>query len=228
MMTLPGRDSRETLSATRPLGRRPRSSHSRPAILRAARDLLRNRPAETVSMDLVATQAGVTRRTVYNQFADSAALFRATREELIREVRCLLPGPIPPAPSPCLALRRYCSAIAGTLRDARYVELMGSILRDGWAAPWFVERYQDQIRLPLMRGLEARMVALPTGGRWSEGEMRRLAVNLLGSIESLSLSAGGLLPLERTESGADDSMSDLIDGFLSRIVLPPAPDAAGA
>src|SRR5687768_10011647 len=91
------------LPGARRLAMRPH--RSRAAILAAARDLFRNRPSDSVSMEMIAMRAGVTRRTVYNQFVDSAELFRATREELILEVAELLPLAVAGDLSPRAALR---------------------------------------------------------------------------------------------------------------------------
>lgn len=210
----------------RPLSaaRRPiiRPHRSRAAILAAARTLFRGRPSETVSMEMIAARAGVTRRTVYNQFADAAELFRATREELILEVAALLPLDVGGNLPPRLALGAYCSEVAHAFSDPRFVELLGSILRDGWSAPWFVEAYQRHIRLPVVRRLETYLQALQPGPA-SEADMSRAALSLLASIESIVLSTRLLPGIDCADDDLAECPPEVVDGFIAR-VLP----AAGA
>ena len=56
---------------------RPKDLEKRAAILEAAMALFPERGYEGVSMDAIAQQAGVSKLTVYNHFADKEALFAA-------------------------------------------------------------------------------------------------------------------------------------------------------
>lgn len=58
----------------------------RQALITAARLELRSRPANEISMQRVADRAGLSRRTLYNQFADRNRLFEALIEELLRDI----------------------------------------------------------------------------------------------------------------------------------------------
>lgn len=208
----------QVVRAARPRAMAPMRPHrSRGAILTAARALYRDRPAENVSMEMIALRAGLTRRTVYNQFADAAELYRATREELIFEVVGLVPlragGDLPPR----AALRAYCGLVALAFVDPRYVELVGLIVRDGWYAPWLAEAYQRHIRVPVAHSLHFYLQGL-WGGTSQDGDVRRTAVNLLAAIEAVSV-ATRLLPLPDGE--APDGISEMIDAFLARL-CPPA------
>jgi len=70
--------------ATRPPGRR-RSEAKRSAILEAARTLFLREGYVRTSMDAIAAQAGVSKRTLYSHFADKDQLFRAVVEESTAE-----------------------------------------------------------------------------------------------------------------------------------------------
>jgi len=204
----------------RPATLRPLRPHrSRAAILAAARSLYRERPADGVSMEMIALRAGVTRRTVYNQFADAAELYRATREALILEVVGLLPPGLATALPPRAALRCYCGLVAQAFLDPRYVELAGSIVRDGWSTPWLADAYQRHIRVPVAHSLQFYLQGLRPGAVAS-GDLRRLALNLLAAIESASV-ATRLLPAFDGEP--PDCTPDLIDAFLARLCPPAAP-----
>lgn len=197
-----------------------RPHRSRAAILAAARELFRSRPSDSVSMEMIAMRAGVTRRTVYNQFADSAELFRATREELILEVAELLPLGVAGDLSPRAALRAYCGLVAEAFADPRYVELVGSIVRDGWAAPWLIDAYQRHIRVPATRSLETYLQGLRADDVLGSADIRRAALNLIASIESVAVSTRLLPGIDRNDCEIADCTPDLIDGFMSRVCGP--------
>lgn len=207
--------------AAAPASFRPQRPHrSRAAILAAARSLYRDRPADTVSMEMIALRAGLTRRTVYNQFADAAELYRATREALILEVVGMLPPGLASDLPPRAALRSYCGLVAQAFLDPRYVELAGSIVRDGWSTPWLAEAYQRHIRVPVAHSLQFYLQGLRPGAATGGGDLRRLALNLLAAIESASV-ATRLLPALGGEP--PDCTPDLIDAFLARLCPPAAP-----
>ncbi len=54
---------------------RPKDTAKRAAILAAAQDLFGGQPYDTVTMEAVAAQAGVSKMTVYSHFADKETLF---------------------------------------------------------------------------------------------------------------------------------------------------------
>ncbi|MFC3711549.1 TetR/AcrR family transcriptional regulator [Sphingoaurantiacus capsulatus] len=201
------------MAAPTPLLTRP--YRSRNAILIAARALFRDRPADSVSVEMIAARAGVTRRTVYNQFAGAAELYRATREALVMEVAALLPLGVAADLPPRAALRSYCCLVAQAFADARYAELTTSVVRDGWAAPWLIDAWHRHIRLPVLRGLEAQHQALRTGGDGS----RQTAVNLLAAIEAVTVAAR-LLP--GLNADIPDCTPELVDAFLARLCPPAA------
>lgn len=207
-----------------PAARHPamRPHRSRAAILAAARELFRNRPSDSVSMEMIAMRAGVTRRTVYNQFVDSAELFRTTREELIFEVAELLPLRVAGDLSPRAALRAYCDLVAQAFADPRYVELVGSIVRDGWSAPWLIDAYQRHIRMPATRSVETYLQGLSPDHMLTGADIRRAALNLIASIESVAVSTRLLPGIDCRDCDIPDCTPDLIDGFMARVCPPTA------
>jgi AcrR family transcriptional regulator len=212
-----------TLGSTpRPAAMRP--FRSREALIAAGREVFKRQPWQSVSMNEVAAEAGLARRTLYNQFANAEELFRATREDLILEVAQLLPLGVPGRFSPAAALRTYCNLLAQAFADPRYRELFASIIRDGWAAPWFIEAYNRHIRVPVARSLETYIQSLRPGLPFSPGDARREALNLLASIESIALSSSLLPGIDQISPEIDNCTADFIDGFMARVnrALPPA------
>jgi AcrR family transcriptional regulator len=61
-------------------------SQKKSAIIRAASDLFASRGYDGTSMDMIAEAAGVSRQTIYNQFENKDALFRALAAELVGEL----------------------------------------------------------------------------------------------------------------------------------------------
>lgn len=206
----------------RPGGLRP--FRSREALIAAAREVFKRQPWQSVSMNDVAAEAGLARRTLYNQFANADELFRATREDLIFEVAQLLPLGVSGRFSPPAALRTYCNLLADAFADQRYRELFGSIVRDGWAAPWFVEAYNRHIRIPIARSLETYIQALRPSHLFNSADSRREALNLLASIESIALSSSLLPGIDQMSPEIADCTADFIDGFMARVnrLSPPA------
>ncbi|MBW4096041.1 MAG: helix-turn-helix transcriptional regulator, partial [Acidobacteria bacterium] len=69
-----------TMDAQVPKPRARRSNTKREAILDGAVDLLLTHGYDGTSMDAVATNAGVSKTTVYAHFSDKDALFRAVMQ----------------------------------------------------------------------------------------------------------------------------------------------------
>ena len=110
--------------------REPRS-RTRETILSRTRLLLRDRPLDSVCMEDVAQAAGLSRRTIYNQFDDLETLFRACYEQLIGELARSVRAEIPFADDPQTALSRFGAMAARLFSAERYAELARQIVRVG-------------------------------------------------------------------------------------------------
>lgn len=185
----------------------------------AARDLFRKQPWQIVSMNDVAAEAGLTRRTLYNQFATAEDLYRATREDLILEVAKFMPLSVAGRFSPQATLRTYFSMLADAFADPTYMELLTSIVRDGDSAPWFVEAYNRHIRVPVVRSIELYIQALPAHPTIGV-DSRREALNLLAMTEAIALTISSLSGFDRMSPELAKCTSDFVDGFLTRMGCP--------
>lgn len=202
-------------AARRPGALRP--FRSREVLIRAAREVFKHHPWQSVSMTDVAAEAGLTRRTLYNQFANAEELFRATRDDLILEVAKMLPLGVSGRLGPAAAFRTYCKLLSEAFADPRYGELFASIVRDGWDAPWFIEAYNRHIRIPIAFSLESYIQALRRGHAFSSADARREALNLLASMESIALSRSLLPGIDQMSPEVADCSADFIDGFIARV-----------
>lgn len=211
-------------AAQRPGALRP--FRSREILIAAAREVFKHQPWQSVSMTEVAAEAGLTRRTLYNQFANAEELFRATREDLILEVAKILPLGAPGRFGPAAALRNYCNLLSDAFADPRYGELFASIVRDGWSAPWFIEAYNRHIRVPIARSLETYIQALRPTHVFNSDDSRHEALNLLASMESIALSSSLLPGIDQMSPEIGNCSADFIDGFMARMNRLSPPTAA--
>lgn len=164
--------------------REPRS-RTRDIILSSTRWLLRDRPLDGVCMEDVAQAAGLSRRTIYNQFDDLETLFRACFEQLISELSRLVRAEIPEADDPQAALGLFGGAVARLFSDERYADLVRQIVRVGDAHTWLDEACRRQIKAPLVIAVENHLLhhRRAFGGL----DARRTAARFITAIESLSV-----------------------------------------
>lgn len=167
---------------------RPRRGHgTRQRILGIARQLLRERPFVSVSMEMVAERSGVSRRSVYNHFPDREQLYRASRELLLAELAGLINPTLPPTQRPELALLRFAQSLVRLFDDERYAELLLSVIRDGPAQPWIVEAFDRRVRAPLLQALELYFMKVQAGGRLTVEDPALAARFFLGLVESRTI-----------------------------------------
>lgn len=201
--------------SARPRGLRP--FRSREALIGAAREVFKRQPWQIASMDEIAVEAGLSRRTLYNQFATAEDLFRATRDDLILEVAKLVPLGIAGRFSHQAALRTYCSMLAEAFTSPSYKELLGSIVRDGWSAPWFLEAYNRHVRIPIAQSLEIYIQGMRPATPFGFSDSRREAFNLLASIEGMALATGSLPGFDQISPEISNCTADFVAGFLTRV-----------
>jgi AcrR family transcriptional regulator len=122
--------------------------------LAAAREVLRHEAYAGFSVERVARAAGLSRRTLYNQFEDRAELYRAVRLALVAEVELALPREVgrgvPLRDAIEHFVRDACAALAG---DA-HAELRAAVARDGADLPWLAALYRERVVLPLEWAVE--------------------------------------------------------------------------
>jgi AcrR family transcriptional regulator len=149
--------SRSSHPAGRKTGR-PRSEKTRRAILNAAFGLLKKQGFDDVSMQKIATQAGVSTATLYRWWDNKHAILLEAYLEMTRELL-----PYGKSGSPLARLRKYCLRVVDLLNSENgqvFIRLMVAIQDD----PTLRRAFYEKVYLP-RRG-EGRAVvqeAIATG-----------------------------------------------------------------
>ncbi|MFC0203458.1 TetR/AcrR family transcriptional regulator [Novosphingobium soli] len=134
---------------------------SRPRILAAAEQLAATeQKAGPLTMEAIASAAGVTRRTLYNHFANLTELCMAASEPLFAHCAAVLP----PLEADMRPIRMRLHALAvdvlGFQRDPLHGRLKAMVELQSGAIPSLAEAYRQRVSLPLRR-LVATRLALP-------------------------------------------------------------------
>lgn len=133
----------------------------RKALLVAARKELAWRPATEISMQRIADRAGLSRRTLYNQFADRDRLFEALLDELLREVEA---GPTINLSGNSLdeVTLSFCRQLLDSVARPAHHELLGLVAKG--ELPQAERLYRLRVRDPLAVMLERRLLAMALSG----------------------------------------------------------------
>ena len=145
-----------------PQQRRP---STRDRILAAARAGLNRDGLDGLCMAAIAAEAGVARRTIYNQFTGRQALFRASRTALAAEFSACLARRMPAATGGGIV--GLASILADCLSEPAHADLHRSLHRDRSESGWLEPLYARQVTGPLVQlvvrwlALNGRPVAAP-------------------------------------------------------------------
>lgn len=186
------------LPATR---REPRGRVVHERILASARRLFASRGFDGVSMEAIADAANVTRRTVYNKFADKADLYRSVFAPLVASLSARAGSAVlgKGMMSPQAPLAQAAFAI---FEDRDYLELLGVAIRDSKSQPWLADAYRMEVQLSLRHSLEKAL----------ESDDRRISPGL-GSNEAASTCLlglfNGIIALPRLLGSADETGRDV-------------------
>lgn len=182
-------------SPTMPGRRRP----GRRIILDVMRQLLRDHSLDALTMEQVAQQARLTRRTIYNHFASITDLFAASRKLLLSELSLHVPGCIATALPVHAALGRFAHQAGRLFADDRHHDLLRSVMRDGGAHPWLTIAYEQQIMAPISEALVAYLADPAHQGRFGPTP-HRAAFQLIWTLQGAAASS--------TFFGANDAVPD--------------------
>jgi AcrR family transcriptional regulator len=186
---------------------------TRQRILEAARSLLRTHGYASFSMERVAHECGLTRRTIYNQFADRDALYQASRAGLLDEFERWLPREIVAVGDPLIAVERFLAFALEALAHPAHVELARSAEFDEAVFPWIARLYEDHVRRPLREGVERYLAALGHAGPAATNRAEDLIAMLLAAVHGA----------EATPAFAPSELAEI---FLRRLRAA-APELAG-
>ena len=142
------------------VGPRPRRNTSRDAIIQAAQRLFLESGFGGVNMDDLAEAAGVSRRTLYNQFATKEDIFR---EMLARQWARLDRTALPPLETGGDVedvLLQVSRALARVLCHPDYIALVRMVVAESRQFPWISDEYAQvgaRSRIERLAGYLARL-----------------------------------------------------------------------
>ncbi len=148
-----------TTTETPPVPRRG----SREAIVSAAERLFLNRGFGGVSMDDLAEEAGVARRTLYNQFASKEEILREMLSRVSTQLGNVLPPGIETQGDVEDVLRLIARAVLAFQAPPEYVGLVRMTVADARQFPWIATAF-DSILKPYRDRFERYLSYLTTLG----------------------------------------------------------------
>ena len=107
----------------------------REQIVQAARKLFLESGYETTSMDALATEATVSKRTVYSYFANKEELFSAIMQTLCGESSCTHPSELSDDMPPEKALREFARNMIGLKQSPEENDVFRVVLAEGIKFP---------------------------------------------------------------------------------------------
>ncbi|WP_182911931.1 TetR/AcrR family transcriptional regulator [Sphingomonas cavernae] len=194
----------------KPQSVRRRRGCGRAVILDVARRLLRERSLDGLSMELVAQEAGYTRRTIYNHFASVTELFEVSRKSLIAGLEPLVPNAITSRLPMTLALSRFATQASRLFADDRHLDLMLSAIRDRHASSWIANAYDTAIQRPLSDALIAFLDEAQAAGSFN-GNSRSAAFQLLWTLQAAATSTS---IFNSADTGARSEPDAIVRAFL--------------
>ena len=119
----------------------PHRGSSRDAIVAAAEILFLKRGFDGVSMDDLAEEAGVARRTLYNQFASKEDILREMLLRLSRQIGSALPPGIETQGDVEDVLRLMARAVMAFQAPLEFVGLVRMAVADARQFPWIASEF---------------------------------------------------------------------------------------
>jgi TetR/AcrR family transcriptional repressor of mexJK operon len=201
----------------RPLPDGPRYPAKRAAIARAALDLFVRDGYERTSVDAIAAEAGVSKRTVYSHYADKERLFLAviedTYDRLMAQARDIADAELDQPGDARQKLTAFITSVAQAIAGSdQRSALIRLVISEAPRFPALVSQWQGRRSVSLL--LARALASLPPGSGLAITDPARAADYLsaltFGHLNSRSLF--GLVPLGDEER--DELIRGGIDVFL--------------
>lgn len=193
---------------------------TRQRVLEAARRVLKEQPFQAMTMEQIAQEAQLSRRTVYNLFSNREEIYRASREQLLMELSAALEQVVPASASARSALIALATHVTSTLAADRHMEVLRSIIRDGPGNQWLRETYQRRIRTPLLEAIELILYRAREQGGPQPADVRAAALEFMNLVEA-SVVLPRLLDEEQDEAppASPEQIGRLVDRFLANAAV---------
>jgi AcrR family transcriptional regulator len=171
---------------------RPRSSSagqratSGEVIVAAATHLFLERGFGAVSMDELAAEAGVARRTLYNQFASKEEIFREMLQRILGQLERAVPPGIETQGDVEAVLRLVARMILQLHRNRDYLGFLRMVVADSRQFPWIAEEF-TAIMNPQMERLIRLLAHLTSMGVLNCRNPTLAAHQFMGALNDLAL-----------------------------------------
>lgn len=152
-------------------------------MLDAARTVFLREGFEGASMDRIAAQAGVSKRTIYNNFADKEALFGAVVERIWSGLRFDDAAEALPEDDFAEALRRIANRTLDTLLDPEVIGLLRIVVAESSGSSSLAEAFYHRAKSPSVRRLTEYFRHLDASGRLRIPDPELAAAQFLGLIK---------------------------------------------
>lgn len=166
------------------MGVKPTRGETRLAILDIVRNALIHKSYEKLSMEEVAATASVTRRTLYNLFADKSDLYRSACERALKAVTDNLPEEIPERMSPPDGLRFFADVCRSAFGNNDAIALTIAVVRDGADQPWLIDAYHKDISFRLIQACENFILKKSRHRPLPPGVPRYISEQILNAVKS--------------------------------------------
>lgn len=201
----------------------------RQGILEAALDVFSQRGYRGTTMTHIATRAGVSRATLYNQFTNkefllSEVLERHPLAELVKQIstRSTSLAEQPPGGEPAKELERLALQFLKSFQDARRVALLRLILAEGVRFPRLQRAYHHLVSAAV--GLISAYLTTQVPNLEEAPLLARVFIGgLLGFVLTQQVMPGTTLPIYTPEEIARHAARQLLYGLHTRMRPSPEP-----
>lgn len=166
----------------------PRSRRdNRQAILVAGCALFARHGLAGVTFDDVARETGLTRRTIYNHFANVDDLFLASTQGMLQQLKARLPA-TPAVEQPLgIAIDRFVRELLGLFTHPRFADVHLVLVRHGTDHPVLRRAFEQQVLAPLYAMFSAYLRARSAHTRVDES--CRMAQEVVTAVLGLAETA---------------------------------------
>lgn len=164
-------------------GAEPQVTPTREAIMAAAIRLLLHRSSDGISMGDIAAEAGVSRRTVFNQFASKEALVEQSLARVWTRIGIAeITGTLDAAADPRATMTRIGKAITAFWLEGDAIAIARMAIRESFILPESSLHYLDKGKRPVTQAIIRYVETLVANGRIRTDDAGLAARQFIGLI----------------------------------------------
>ncbi len=162
---------------------KPRCASKRDQIVRAARKLFLKSGYGTTSMDALAAEAGVSKRTLYSHFENKEALFGAIMVDLCNETGCTYPKTLAVDVPPEQVLQEFALTMVGLEQTPEDRDIFRVVLAEGIQFPELGKVFWDNGPEPARKMLAAYLAEQVKRGVFTVEDPDTAAAQFIGMVK---------------------------------------------